>query len=100
MNIGGFSPAGLLPQVSSGASSVAGAGSSDSFGTVVKNAVDSIEKSQQSANQEIARAVTGESPDLHRTIIALQTADLSFQLGLQIRNKVVNAYEEIMRMQV
>jgi flagellar hook-basal body complex protein FliE len=100
MNISGFSPSGLFSQISSGASSVASAGSSDSFGSVVKNAVDSIEKSQQTANQEIAKAVTGESPDLHRTIIALQTADLSFQFGLQVRNKVIGAYEEIMRMQV
>ena len=99
MNISGFAPSGLLPQISSGASSAA-TGASDSFGSVVKNAVDSIEKSQQAAHQEIAKAVTGESPDLHRTIIALQTADLSFQFGLQVRNKVIGAYEEIMRMQV
>jgi flagellar hook-basal body complex protein FliE len=99
MNISGFSPSGLLPQISSSASSITSAGS-DSFGSVVKNAVDSIEKTQQAANQEIAKAVTGESPDLHRTIIALQAADLSFQFGLQVRNKVIGAYEEIMRMQV
>ena len=99
MNINGFAPSGLFPQISSGASS-ATTGASDSFGSVVKNAVESIEKSQQAANQEVAKAVTGESPDLHRTIIALQTADLSFQFGLQVRNKVIGAYEEIMRMQV
>ena len=99
MNISGFSPSGLFPQISSGAASATSTGT-DSFGSVVKNAVDSIEKTQQAANQEIAKAVTGESPDLHRTIIALQTADLSFQFGLQVRNKVIGAYEEIMRMQV
>lgn len=100
MNISGFAPSGLLPQISSGATSATGAGVADSFGSTVKNAVESLEKGQQAANQEIAKAVTGESPDLHRTIIALQTADLTFQFALQVRNKVVNAYEEIMRMQV
>ncbi|HEY6803260.1 MAG TPA: flagellar hook-basal body complex protein FliE [Pyrinomonadaceae bacterium] len=100
MNISGFSPSGLFPQVSSGATSVSGAGASDGFGSIVRNAVDSMEKSQLGANQEVAKAVTGESTDLHRTIIALQTADLHFQFGLQVRNKVVGAYEEIMRMQV
>ena len=100
MNVSGFSPSGLFPQISSGATSTTGAGAADGFGSAVKNAVESIEKSQQTANQEVAKAVTGESPDLHRTIIALQTADLSFQFALQVRNKVVNAYEEIMRMQV
>jgi len=100
MNISGFNPSSLFPQISSGATSATGPTSAESFGSTVRNAVESLEKTQQSANQEIAKAVTGESPDLHRTIIALQTADLSFQFALQVRNKVVNAYEEIMRMQV
>jgi flagellar hook-basal body complex protein FliE len=74
--------------------------SGGNFGSLVKDAVESIDSTQKSADQEIAKAVTGESPDLHRTIIALQTADLKFQLGLQVRNKLIGAYEEIMRMQV
>jgi flagellar hook-basal body complex protein FliE len=74
--------------------------SGDGFGSLIKDAVESIDNSQKSADQEIARAVSGESPDLHKTIIALQTADLKFQLGLQVRNKLIGAYEEIMRMQV
>ena len=76
-----------------------GAGDS-SFGSMVRGAVESLDGAQKSAEQEIARTVTGESPDLHKTIIALQTADLSFQFALQVRNKLVGAYEEIMRMQV
>ncbi len=74
--------------------------SGDEFGSLIKNAVESIDKTQKSAEQEISKAVTGESPDLHKTIIQLQTADLKFQLGLQVRNKLIGAYEEIMRMQV
>lgn len=80
----------------------AGANSStgDGFGSTIKNAVESIDATQKQADGEISKAVTGESPDIHKTIIALQTADLKFQLGLQVRNKLVGAYEEIMRMQV
>ena len=74
--------------------------SDDGFGSIIKDAVDSIDKTQKSAEKEISKAVTGESPDLHKTIIALQTADLKFQLGLQVRNKVIGAFDEIMRMQV
>ena len=74
--------------------------SADSFGSLIKKAVESIDGTQKSADREISRAVTGESPDLHRTIIELQTADLKFQFGLQVRNKLIGAYEEIMRMQV
>lgn len=72
----------------------------DGFGSLVKDAVESIDATQKQADQEIRKAVTGESPDIHQTIIALQAADLKFQLGLQVRNKLVGAYEEIMRMQV
>lgn len=72
----------------------------EGFGSVIKDAVGSIDQSQKSAEGEIAKAVSGESPDLHKTIIALQTADLKFQLGLQVRNKLIGAYDEIMRMPV
>ena len=44
--------------------------------------------------------MTGESQDLHTTVIAMQKADLSFQMMMQVRNKIVQAYQEIMRMQM
>src|SRR5882757_2019942 len=98
MNISGLNPATLIsPQASTGTTTaVTSEGSSGSFGSVVRDAVDSLGKTQQASEQEMARAVTGDSPDLHRTIIALQTADLGFQFALQVRNKVINAYDEIM----
>ena len=71
-----------------------------SFGDLVKTAVEKVDASQKTAEQEIAKVVTGESQDLHQTIAALQSADLTFQLALQVRNKLVNAYDEVMRMQV
>jgi flagellar hook-basal body complex protein FliE len=89
-----------LPTGPTAANKATGPEGADSFGSVMRKAVDSVEQSQKSAEEEIARAVAGESPDLHQTIIALQTADLHFQLGLQVRNKIIGAYEEIMRMQV
>jgi flagellar hook-basal body complex protein FliE len=91
------------PLSPTGSGAVGGAGNAptgDNFGSLVKDAVNSIDGTQKAAEGEIARAVTGESPDLHQTIIALQSADLKFQLGLQVRNKLIGAYEEIMRMQV
>lgn len=89
------------PNTSGANSPLGGASSSgDTFGSLVKNSLETLDGSQKAAEQEIAKAVTGESPDLHKTIIALQTADLKFQLGLQVRNKLISAYEEVMRMQV
>jgi len=41
-----------------------------------------------------------ETQDIHNTMIAIEKADLTFQLMMQVRNKIISAYEEIMRMQV
>ena len=55
---------------------------------------------QLQANHAVDALVTGQTQDLHQTMVALQQADVSFQLMMQIRNKLVTAYEEIQRMQV
>ena len=103
MTINGFNPGSLSqisPNTAGGSAGVASTGSSGSFGSMVRDAIDSVDQGQKAASQEIANAVTGDSPDLHRTIIALQTADLQFQFAMQVRNKLIGAYEEVMRMQV
>lgn len=100
--INGFAPT-FIPQqpaVERAGQSGAAGKAAGSFGSLVRDAVESLDGSQKAAEVEVARAVAGESPDLHQTIVALQTSDLAFQFGLQVRNKLVGAYEEIMRMQV
>lgn len=99
MNINGINANSLASIGNSGQPSAGGV-SGDGFGSAIKDAIDGMSKVQKGAEQEIQKAVTGESQDLHKTIIALQSADLNFQLGLQVRNKLIGAYEEIMRMQV
>lgn len=79
---------------------ISGNSSGEGFGSVMKDAVESIDGANKTAEQEVMKSVSGESTDLHKTIIALQSADLKLQLGLQVRNKLIGAYEEIMRMQV
>jgi flagellar hook-basal body complex protein FliE len=96
MRIDGITP--LIALAPTSAAQQTGTG--DSFGSMVRGALESLDRNQHQAEQEIARAVSGESPDLHHTIVALQSSELTFQLGLQVRNKVIGAYEEIMRMQV
>lgn len=93
-----ISPLGNTP--ASGVGQPASGGSDSGFGSLMRNAIEKLEQGQHDSEQEMARAVAGESPDLHRTVIALQTQELNFQLALQVRNKVIGAYEEIMRMQV
>ena len=52
------------------------------------------------AGAEIQRLLTGETEDVHKTLLAVQKTDLAFEMLLEVRNKVVQAYQEIMRIQV
>ena len=70
------------------------------FGEILKDAISTVNKLQKQSDQEIQKLMTGGSQDLHTTVIAMQKADLSFQMMMQVRNKIVQAYQEIMRMQI
>jgi flagellar hook-basal body complex protein FliE len=70
------------------------------FGEILKDAISTVNELQRQSDQEIQKLMTGESQDLHTTVIAMQKADLSFQMMMQVRNKIVQAYQEIMRMQL
>jgi flagellar hook-basal body complex protein FliE len=77
-----------------------GSEKSSGFGEVLKDAISTVNELQKQSDQEIQKLMTGESTDLHTTVIAMQKADISFQMMMQVRNKIVQAYQEIMRMQV
>ena len=51
------------------------------------------------AESKVAGVLTGTGTDVHSALIAVEKADLSFQLMMQVRNKIVSAYQEIARMQ-
>lgn len=70
------------------------------FGSHLKNALGEVNDLQQQANQAIEQLVGEGKGDLQQTMVALEKADVSFRLMMQIRNKVLEAYQEIMRMQV
>jgi flagellar hook-basal body complex protein FliE len=70
------------------------------FASVFSDAVSKVESFQHNAQQSVNRFLSGEGEELHQVALASQQADLSFQLFMQVRNKVVSAYQEIMRMQV
>ena len=52
------------------------------------------------ASESVQNFLTGQNEDLHTTILATQKASLAFELGMQVRNKVVDAYQEVMKMQL
>ena len=74
--------------------------SSGEFQNILSTAIDSIQSLQNQASDSVQKFLTGENEELHTTVLATQKADLAFQLGLQVRNKVVDAYQEIMKMQM
>ena len=84
-----------------GASDIAGIGGSGGvdFGATLNRMVNAVESSNAQANQATIGMVDG-TTDVHDAMIALQRADMTFQLTMQIRNKLVNAYQEMMRMPV
>ena len=77
-----------------------GGGGSGAFQDVLSSAIQKVESIGQNASLSVERFLAGEGEELHTTILATQQAELSFDLFLQARNKVVSAYQEIMRMQV
>lgn len=70
------------------------------FQDVFTSAVQSVEAFSQEASASTQRFLSGEGEELHTTIMATQKAELAFDMFLQMRNKVVSAYQEIMRMQM
>jgi flagellar hook-basal body complex protein FliE len=70
------------------------------FRSMLAGAIQRVEKFQTEAARSVDRYLTGESEDLHTTALATQRAELALDMFVQARNKVVAAYQEIMRMQM
>ena len=70
------------------------------FSEVLGNAIDQVNNLQAEAGNEVEKVMTGEMTDIHTAMIAVQKADVSFQMMMQVRNKLVSAYQEIMKLQV
>jgi len=70
------------------------------FGEMLYSALQEVDGFQKQADQAAIELASGRSTDIHGTMIAMEKADVAFQLIIQIRNRIVSAYEEVMRMQV
>ena len=95
-----ITPVAAAPVLAEPAGLAARPSSAGSFQEAFANAVQSVEAFGQNANASIGRLLSGEGEELHTTVLATQQAELSFDLFMQMRNKVVSAYQEIMRMQM
>ncbi len=71
------------------------------FAQVLKSSIDKVNQTQQQADQMAEKLAAGDtSQNLHEVMIALQTASVSFQEMVQVRNKLVTAYQDVMNIQV
>jgi len=70
------------------------------FSEVLNGALSQVESDIKNSIDLANKVATGEVRDLHQVTIAAEKADLGLQLTVQVRNKIVEAYQEIMRMQV
>ena len=75
-------------------------GGDSSFGKVLESMLDETNGAQVGADQALQKLVVGETDDLNGVMLAMAKADVSFRMMLEVRNKLVDAYQEVMRMQV
>jgi len=71
-----------------------------SFGDTIKDAVSKVNDLQSGADQVANKLASGDSVEIHQAMIAMQKASMALQFTIQVRNKVLDAYQEIMKMQV
>jgi len=71
-----------------------------SFGEILSRSVQDVNSLQKEANTAIEKLVTGENKNIQETMLAVEKADIAFRTMNQIRSKVLDAYREIMKMQV
>ena len=73
---------------------------SESFASVLFESINKVDDLQLEADRQIEALSKGEQKDIHRTMISMEKASISFELMMQIRNKVLEAYDEIRRMPI
>jgi flagellar hook-basal body complex protein FliE len=93
MNIGPIQPIKPVP----GQGGAAGASGVD-FKDVLSRSIKQLSEVNQNADQAIEQMATGELQDVHQVMIALEKASLTFKTMMQIRTKLLDAYQEVMRM--
>ncbi|MEX0722425.1 MAG: flagellar hook-basal body complex protein FliE [Gracilimonas sp.] len=72
----------------------------DSFADMLTRAVNGVDESMKGAEQNMQDYVAGKTDNVHDVMISMQRAQLSFQLMVEVRNKGIEAYQELSRMQI
>jgi len=96
INITSGTPPLLLKQVENNPVEQAGS----SFGGIIKDTISQTVAAEQQSDQAIEGLATGQAKNLHEVMISVEKADISLKMLVQFRNKALQAYEEMMRMQI
>lgn len=72
----------------------------ESFSDILKTALSGVDDAQHEAKNAVEMALNGGSADIHDTMIALQKADTSLKMMLEVRNKLLEAYQEVIKTQI
>jgi flagellar hook-basal body complex protein FliE len=75
-------------------------GSGDTFSSMLSQMVSDVNAKQNIAGQSVAALQSGQNVPLHQAVISMQEANISFQLMVEVRNRLLEAYQEVMKMQV
>ena len=70
------------------------------FGKALEEAIERVNEMQARADQEAEKVATGQSNDIHAALVAMQEAQLSLELTVQVVQRAIEAYKEISRMQI
>ena len=70
------------------------------FTDLLKGIVEETDKQQQVADTGVKQLVTGEAESIHEVVLTTARADLAFRLMMEIRNRLIASYQEVMRMQI
>jgi flagellar hook-basal body complex protein FliE len=76
------------------------AGTGDAFSTVLGNMVQDVNTRQVAAGEAVNGLLSGQNVNLHQAMIAMEEASVSFQLMVEVRNRLLESYQELMRMQI
>jgi flagellar hook-basal body complex protein FliE len=90
----------IIPEIKQQEITVVKKDDSISFGDTISNFLDAVNTAQVDAKDSVAEIVTGESENLHEAMAKVEEAKISFELMLEIRNKLLQSFQEIQRMQV
>ena len=82
------------------ADGAAGAPATGKFAEVLMNGLNHLNDSQVEAGQLVQSLLAGQGPEVHTVMLAVEQASLAIEFAVQVRNKIMDAYTEVMHMQV